>query len=54
MDEFEDDGKYPAAKAFVAKGGKARDAKLTAHTAVRRSLGKLRVAGGGIEYLSLC
>ena len=29
-EEFEDDGKDPAAKALGAKGGKARAAKLTA------------------------
>ena len=29
-EEFEDDGKNPAAKALGAKGGKARAAKLTA------------------------
>ena len=48
-EEYEDDGKDPAAKALGAKGGKARAAKLTAEqrSEIARKAAKSRWRGHG-------
>ena len=48
-EEFDDDGKDPAAKALGAKGGKARAASLSAERrkAIARKAAAARWGGGG-------
>ena len=48
-EEYEDDGKDPAAKALGAKGGRARAAKLTAEqrSEIARKAAKSRWRGHG-------